>query len=520
MTKVVKMKGINKIFPGGVIASSGIDFDVEEGEIHALLGENGAGKTTLMNILFGLLQPDEGSIFLKGKQVKISSPREAINLGIGMVHQHFKLVEAMTVAENIILGLPEPFLFPLRKAIKKIEELSEKYDLKVNPQGMIWQLSVGEQQIVEILKILYRQAEILILDEPTSVLTPEEINQLFSFLKNMTEKGCSIIFITHKLREVMRISDRVTILRKGKVIATLHTQNTNEEGLAQMMIGNNTFLPAERLQGKSERERNVLEVEGLYANNDRGLPALNGISFEVREGEIFGVVGVAGNGQTELAEVITGLRKPTKGKVVIAGKITTKLNPRAIASLRIAHIPEDRRMGGVSSITVAENFALKQFHLSPFSNGLLMRKGAIRDSAQCLIKEFEIDTPGTDTPFGTLSGGNRQRVILARELSTNPRLIVAVNPTAGLDIRGAEYILNRLERERQRGAAILLISGDLDEIMGVSDRIMVICGGKIMGIVNRNTTTDQEIGLMIGLMMGGVMKNENAQDRKENLYLN
>ena len=493
----VEMRGIVKRFPG-VLANDHINFDVKAAEIHALLGENGAGKTTLMNILYGLYQPDEGEIYVHGKKVNIKSPKDAIDLGIGMVHQHFKLVDSLTVAENIVLGLSSSrFFSPLREVEKKAHEFSERYGLKVDPQAWIWQLSAGERQRVEIIKALYRGADVLILDEPTSVLTLGEIEDFFSILQAMVKEGRAIIFITHKLEEVMALSDRVTVLRNGRVVTLIRTSETNKRELAKAMVGREVIF---RLRRKRiEKGEVVLKVENLHALNDKGLLSLKGISFVVREGEIFGIAGVAGNGQRELVEVITGLRKAIKGEVSILGENVTNHSAREIAKRGVAHIPGERiRMGIVTDMSVAENLVLTNYWRPTFSKALLLDTSRINEHAKKGISEYNIVTPSPNTPAKLLSGGNIQRVILARETSTEPHLLVAVHPTYGLDVGATEYIRQLLLKQRERKTAVLLVSEDLEEIMALSDRIAVMYEGNMMGLVDAARAKREEIGLMMG----------------------
>lgn len=496
---IIEMKGITKRFPG-VLANDHINFDVRAGEIHALLGENGAGKTTLMNILYGLYQPDEGEIFIRGKKEVIRSPKDAINLGIGMVHQLFMLIPTFTVTENIVLGLRSsrrPFL-DLDRAERKIAELSERYGLKVDPKAKIWQLSVGEQQRVEILKALYRGAQVLILDEPTSVLTPPEVKELMLILKRMTREGLAVIpFITHKLPEVMAVSDRVTVLRRGKVMMTIETNRTDERALAEKMVGREVFFKIRKVKTKSQRT--VIDVKGLRALDDRGLLALKDISFSIREGEILGIAGVAGNGQRELAEVITGLRKASAGKVLISGRDMTNRPPKELVDAGIAHVPEERlKMGLVPNLSVRENLILKGYRDPLFSKGPFLNDALVDRHVEKLISEFEIMTPSKDTQVRLLSGGNLQRLILAREVSIKKlRAMVAVYPTRGLDVAATEFIRNVLVSLKEKGVAILLISEDLDEVISLSDRIAVMFEGKIMGILPAEKAKIEEIGLMM-----------------------
>jgi len=498
---IVKMEQIVKRFPG-VLAADHVDFEVQKGEVHSLLGENGAGKTTLMNILYGIHTPDSGKIYINGKSVSIRSPKDAIGLRIGMVHQNFKLVESHTVCENILLGLRNlPVVLKLKNAEKAIEELSKRYDLPVDPRAKIWQLSMGERQRVEILKILYRGADILILDEPTSVLTPLESKNLFGFLRKMTVEGKCVVFITHKLEEVMGVSDRVTVLRGGRVVGTVATTATTKSDLAAMMVGRRILFTYERREIAAASP--VLEVRDLHVLNDKGLPALKGVSFAVHAGEIFGVAGVAGNGQKELSESITGLRDISSGQIIIEGKDTTGESVRDTIEHNIAYIPEDRiKTGAPQNLTIAENLVLRSYRYPPFSKGLLLQKDEIGRNAEKLISDFNIVTTSKDTLTRTLSGGNLQKLILARELSGKPKLIVALYPTRGLDVGATEYVRGLLLKQREMGAGIVLISEDLDEIVSVSDRIAVLYDGQVMGIVPAEAANIEEIGLM----MGGALK--------------
>jgi simple sugar transport system ATP-binding protein len=501
---VIQLRGIVKRFPG-VIANDGIDLDVRRGEIHCLLGENGAGKTTLMRVLYGLYQPDAGQILLKGEPIKIPSPRAALAHRIGMVHQHFRLVPSLSVEENIILGLDEgigPFLTP-RKTRQKISRIAREYGLEVDPRAKIWQLSVGQQQRVEILKALYRAVDILIMDEPTSVLTPQEVDQLFATLRTLVDDGLTIIFITHKLDEVMAVSDRVTVLRKGKVVATLPTLQTDKASLAKLMVGREVVFRLEK--GDAGRGEILLKIEGLHASNDRGLPALRGVAFEVFGGEILGVAGVSGNGQTELAEVVTGLRRVTKGRVFLVGEDMTHRSAREIADVGVAHIPAERiRMGVVLNMSICDNLILKRYRHPPFSKGLFLVDREVEANADAAISAYQILAPSGETVAKLLSGGNIQRLILARELSFAPRFIVAAHPTYGLDVGATEQIRQILLRQREGGAGILLISEDLEEIMTLSDRIVVMFQGEVMGIVDADTAEIEEIGLM----MAGTRRSE------------
>ncbi|MGE5575799.1 MAG: ABC transporter ATP-binding protein [Syntrophothermus sp.] len=515
---LVEMRRITKRFPG-VLANDQIDFNVAAGEVHALLGENGAGKSTLMSILTGLYRPDEGEIFVRGRKVAFRSPRDAIASGIGMVHQHFRLVHPFTVAENTLLGLTSPrFFLNMREIEKKIAEFSERYGLKVDPRARVWQLSIGEQQRVEIVKMLYRGAEILILDEPTAILTPQEAEELFDTMRKMAAKGHAVIFITHKLREVMAVADRITVLRGGRVIDTMAGRETSEAHLAKMMVGREvllSFAPRPRgaptsvsnaplpslpgLRGASTSMSNaVLELQDIHALGDKGHQALKGISFTLYKGEILGVAGVAGNGQRELAEVITGLRPSSKGKVFIEGTELSNAGPRKIIDAGVSHIPEDRLgMGLVPNLGAVDNIILKQYRHPTLGRGWFLNLPAARARARQLIADFAVKTPGLDSPVRLLSGGNLQRLLLAREISSDPRMILAVHPTRGLDIGGTEAIHKMLLTQRDAGVAILLISEDLDEILGLSDRVAVLYGGRIMGIVPGEGADVEEIGMMM-----------------------
>jgi len=493
---IVRMTGIVKRFPG-VVANAGVDFEVRAGEIHALLGENGAGKSTLMNILAGLYRPDAGTIALRGRPVTIHSPRDAIQLGIGMVYQHFMLVESLTVAENIILGLPQPRLFlNMSEVARQIAELSRRYGLQVDPDAYIWQLSVGEQQRVEILKALYRGADVLILDEPTAVLTPQEAEELGRTLRRMAAEGKAIIFITHRLGEVAAFSDRVTVLRQGRVVATLPTAQTTKAELARLMVGREVLFHLEKTPVQPGEV--VLDLQGIEALNDKNLPALRGVSLQVRAGEIVGVAGVAGNGQRELAEVITGLRRATAGRMFVQGQDVTNCSPRTAIQAGISHVPGDRLGVGLApNLPVSDNIILKGYRQPPLSQGPFLRNGAVLAFVRDLIERFRISTPSPTTPVRLLSGGNLQRCILAREITCGGGLLVAVHPTRGLDVGATEEVQRTLLEQRARGAAILLISEDLDELLALSDRIAVIYEGRIMGIVPGDAADVHAIGLMM-----------------------
>lgn len=493
----VQLSGIVKRFPG-VVANDGVSLIVARGEIHCLLGENGAGKTTLMRILYGLYQPDDGEIFLHGKPIRIPSPRAALDHRIGMVHQHFHLVPTLSVEENIVLGLSEgtgPFL-RFKKTRQKLRRLADEYGLDVDPTAKIWQLTVGQQQRVEILKALYRDADILIMDEPTSVLTPQEVDALFGTLRTLVEAGLTIIFITHKLDEVMEISNRVTVLRKGKAVATVNTDESSKAELARLMVGREVVFRVEKKPPQLGEK--ILHVEDLHALNDRGLPALRGMSFDLSGGEILGVAGVSGNGQHELSEVLTGLRKATKGKAILGAHDLTQCSARTIADLGVAHVPTERiRVGTVPSMSVRENLILKSYRSREFCKWSILDERAAHDNACRAIKEYEISAPHDGTPVGNLSGGNIQRLVLARELSGSPKFVVAAHPTYGLDVGATEQVRVVLLAQRDRGAGILLISEDLDEVFQISDRVLVIYEGQVMGIVRAEEANLEEIGLMM-----------------------
>jgi general nucleoside transport system ATP-binding protein len=493
------MKGVSKRF-SGVVANNSIDFAAYGGEVHALLGENGAGKTTLMNILYGLYRADSGEIFVRGERVTIRSPKDAIALRIAMVHQHFQLISTLTVAENVGLGLKaerEPLL-NLEGVVKRIGELAKEYGLLVRPDAMVAQLSVGERQRVEIVKALYREPDTLILDEPTSVLTPQEVEGLFHFMRSMAAEGKAVVVITHKLPEVMAVSDRVTVLRHGEVVARLMTKDTNLNDLAEKMVGRD--IP--HLEGMPEgkpSEKSALEVQQVSALNDKGGVALDGISFSLRAGEILGVAGVAGNGQTELAEILTGMRKVTRGKVLLQGTDVTNSSPREMIKHGVGQIPEDRLGSGlVLDMSIAENLVLEMRTDPRFEKRYLLDGEQVRQNAKRLVEEYSISCGGVDAPARTLSGGNMQKLILAKVLSRNPRVLIAAQPTSGLDVGATEFITEKLREQRRLGVGILLISSDLNEIMSLSDRIACIFEGKVMGIVQGRTADLKGIGLMMG----------------------
>lgn len=493
----LEMRGITKRFPG-VLASDHVDFDVKSGEAHALLGENGAGKSTLMKILYGMYRPDEGAILLNGKPVNISSPTDSIRLGIGMIHQHFMLVPTLTVAENVALGLPSSrgVLTDLDVVSKRILELAGVYGLKIDPSAYIWQLSVGQQQRVEIIKALYRGAALLILDEPTAVLTPQEVDELFVIMRQMVNDGHALIFISHKLHEVVEICNRVTVLRDGRKIGTRPTSETTKQALANWMVGREVGLAPDL--GTSEIQEVRLKLDEVACGSDRGTPGLRGVSLEVHSGEILGIAGVSGNGQRELAESITGLRKVTGGKVFLEGEDTTGIAPGDITERMLSYIPEERmRDGMIHEFTIAENMILREHHKMPYSRYGFLNLRNISKHAEELIRQFHVKTPSHETHARNLSGGNIQKVVLAREISRNPRVIIAAQPTRGLDIGATEYVREQLLVERRKGAAIMLISEDLDEILALSDRIAVLYEGMVMDIVLRADATPEKLGLLM-----------------------
>jgi general nucleoside transport system ATP-binding protein len=493
----LRMTGIVKRFPG-VLANDRVDFDVHAGEIHALLGENGAGKSTLMRQLYGLYQPDEGKILVNGVECQFRSPQDAIRAGIGMIHQHFMLVPSLTVAENVALGLKssrEPML-DLDRVSRRIIDLANQYGLKVDPTAYVWQLAVGEQQRVEIIKALYRGASLLILDEPTAVLIPQEVTDLFNTLRQMARDGHSLIFISHKLNEVLSISDRITVLRDGCVVKTTPNANVTKGDLARLMVGREVILQYKRppvAPGET-----LLKVENLWVKGDRGTDALRGVSFEVQAGEILGLAGVSGSGQRELAEALTGLRPILRGQHTLLGKEMTNTSAEQHILAGQAYIPEERmKDGAIKDFTVSENLVLEDHGRAPYARGIFLDFNAIRKHSAELVKGYSVKTPGIDTPLKNLSGGNIQKLILARELARKPRVLIASQPTRGVDIGSTEYIHLRLLEQRLAGTATLLISEDLDEIRALSDRIAVIYEGKIMGIVDGPSATVEQLGLMM-----------------------
>jgi ABC-type uncharacterized transport system ATPase subunit len=498
MPPILELRGITKAFPG-VLANDHIDLTLQQGEVHALLGENGAGKSTLMNILYGLYSPDAGTVTVRGKPVEIADPNDAIAQGIGMVHQHFMLVPVLTVTENVMLGVESirnGLFLDRAAAARRIRDISEQYGLEVDPDAYVRELPVGVQQRVEIIKILYREADILILDEPTAVLTPLEVEELFKITHALVERGKSIIFITHKLKEVMAIADRITVLRNGRVVGTTTPAQTTEGQLAAMMVGREVLLQVDKEPARPGKA--ILEVEGLEVLDDRGNLAVRGVSFQVHEGEVLGVAGVQGNGQTELVQALTGLRPVAAGQVHILGKDTTGTSPRKILENGVAHVPEDRQKDGlVLSFPVADNLVLNTYYIAPFARLGVMKQEVILNTAEERATLFDVRTPSVMTSVSSLSGGNQQKVIVAREFSRPIRLLIASQPTRGLDVGSIEYIHRRIIEKRNEGCAVLLISPELDEVMSLADRIAVIFEGKIVDIVPADRATKEDIGLLM-----------------------
>ena len=510
MEYVIEMLNITKTF-GDLKANDNITLQVKKGEIHALLGENGAGKSTLMNVLFGLYQPDSGEIRVKGKPVKITDPNVANDLGIGMVHQHFMLVDTFTVTENIILGM-EPVkrgTIDIKDAAKEIEKLSKTYGLDVDPYAYISDISVGMQQRVEILKTLYRGADILIFDEPTAVLTPQEIDELLEIMRRLIKEGKSIILITHKLKEIMQAADRVTVIRRGKGIKTLNVSETNPDELASLMVGRDVRFEIDKKP--AEPKDVVLKIENLVVKDYRGVDKVKGLNLSVRRGEILGIAGVDGNGQSELVEAITGLRHVESGKIYLNGEDITNKKPREITETGIGHIPQDRQKHGlVLPYTVAENLILQTNYHKPYSNRGILNFKSINENAHKIIEKYDVRTQSELSTAGSLSGGNQQKVIIGREIERDPDLLIAAQPTRGLDVGAIEFIHKQLVEQRDKGKAVLLVSFELDEVMSVSDRIAVIFDGQIIGIVDPKETNEQELGL---LMAGQINEPINESDK-------
>ncbi len=495
---ILEVRQITKRFPG-VVANENISFSLKRGEILALLGENGAGKSTLMNIIYGLYQPTSGEILVNGQPVTMHSPNDAIALGIGMVHQHFQLVPPMTVAENIMLGsetVKGGFL-DIKTVSARIRELSQRYNLNVDPDAVIEDLPVGVRQRVEIVKTLYRNADLLILDEPTAVLTPQEIEGLFEVMTLLRQQGKSIIFITHKLKEVLQVADRILVLRQGRVAGEVDPASATQASLASLMVGREVILTVDKRPATPGEV--VLDVQQLVAKDELGHPALRGVSFDVRAGEIVGVAGVQGNGQTELVEVITGLRRAESGVVRINGIDLTNASPRQISELgQSSHVPEDRHAYGmVDSYSVAENLVLNRYAHAPFARGITINQAAIRQYASQLVEAFDVRTPSIDTAGGSLSGGNQQKIVVAREFSRPLKLLIAAQPTRGIDVGSIEFIHNQLVAKRDAGVAVLVVSSELDEIMALADRIVVLYKGEVISIVDRQVATREELGLLM-----------------------
>lgn len=504
MSPLMELRGITKSFPG-VLANDHIDLILNEREIHAILGENGAGKTTLMNILYGLYSPDEGEIFIRGSKVNIRNPHDAIDLGIGMVHQHFMLIPVFTVTENVMLGVESTKgagILDRKSVSKQISDISARFGLKVEPDSMVEDLSVGVQQRVEIIKVLYRKADILIFDEPTAVLTPQEAEEFFKVVHSLVEQGKSVIFITHKLKEVLEIADRITVFRNGKVVGTTIPAHSTEASLASMMVGREVILTVDKKPAKPGEV--ILDVADLQAMDDRHLMAVKGVSFQVKAGEILGIAGVQGNGQKELVEALTGLRSYTGGKVELLGEDVTRASPRTIREAGTAHVPEDRQSDGlVLPFPIKDNLVLNTYYEPPFTRGLNLNDNEIVKTAEQRVKEFDIRTPSVLLPASTLSGGNQQKVIVAREFSRPIKLLIASQPTRGLDVGSIEYIHGQIVKKRDEGCAVLLVSPELDEIMSLSDRIAVMFDGKILDIIPAKDATKEGLGLL----MAGIRSN-------------
>ena len=505
MANVLELHGITKRFPG-VLANDHIDIALREGSILALLGENGAGKTTLMNILYGLYKPDEGKILVRGQEVEIHGPNDAIARGIGMVHQHFMLIPVMTVTENVMLGV-EPtrngVILDRAKVAARIREISEQYGLEVDPDSYIKDLPVGIQQRVEIIKVLYREADILILDEPTAVLTPQEVEGLFKILNTLIEKGKSIIFITHKLKEVMAVADQITVLRSGRVVNTVQPDEVDPEKLASMMVGRDVSLVV--MKKASVPKEAALEVKDLFVRDEQMNMTVNGMSFEVCKGEILGIAGVQGNGQTELVYALTGLTQPVSGEIRIMGQPVHHTSPRTILERGVAHIPEDRQKHGlILSFPIYDNMVLCTYYRRPFAHGVSLQEKTIYQNAEKLVEQFDVRTPSIFVNASTLSGGNQQKVIVAREFSRPIELLIASQPTRGLDVGSIEYIHNRIIEKRDEGTAVLVVSSELDEILALSDRIAVMYHGQIMDIVPAAKASKE----YLGLLMAGIKPSE------------
>jgi general nucleoside transport system ATP-binding protein len=503
---VLELRGITKRFPG-IVANDDVDLDLQRREVHALLGENGAGKSTLMNVLYGLYSPDEGEILIKGEPVRMRSPKDAIDHGIGMVHQHFMLIPVMTVAENIVLAT-EPVragvVLDYGAARKRVEELARTFGFRIDPDARVEEITVGQQQRVEILKALYRGADILILDEPTAVLTPQEAEELFEILRSLVREGMSVIFISHKLGEVLEIADRITVLRRGKVVDTVPRAGATEEGLARMMVGREVLLRVDK--APAEPTDSALQVQDLHVFDDRKLEAVRGLSFEVRGGEIVGIAGVDGNGQTELIDAITGLRRPYAGSIMVAGGDLTRAGAKEVIDSGLGHIPEDRqRRGLVLEFTLAENLALEDYRRPPDSRFGWLFPRRLMARARKLLREFDVRGGGPMALASTLSGGNQQKVVIAREVARDPRVLLAAQPTRGLDVGAIEYVHRRLVEQRDAGKAVLLVSLELEEILGLADRILVMYEGRIVAEYGPDVSEDE-----LGIAMTGGRRAEAA----------
>ncbi len=506
---IVELRGITKLFPG-VVANDRVDIKFYPGEVHALLGENGAGKTTLMNILYGLYPPDAGQILVQGKSRTIHNPNDALSLGIGMVHQHFMLVPPFSVAENIVLG-HEPrknrYFLDMEKAIADVEGLSVRYGFQVDPRAKVQDISVGMQQRVEILKALYRGAEVLILDEPTAVLTPQEVEELKEITDNLARQGKAIIFITHKLQEVMAMSQRITVIRRGRVVGTVATSSTDPVELARMMVGRDVVMKLDKEPAKTGAV--VLRMDDVYAEDDRRLPALRGVSLQVKAGEIVGVAGVDGNGQRELSEVLIGARPVSRGQIYLKNQDVTNLDVRARKDIGMGHIPEDRqRRGMILDFSLAENAVLGKHHRAPFQKGIIQDTAEVNAYGQTLLATHDVRAAGVGATGGSLSGGNQQKLVVGRELDSNPELLIAAQPTRGLDVGAIEFVHGRLLEQRSMGKGILLISLELDELLGLSDRILVIYEGQLVAEVKPEDTSEEQLGF---LMTGGQLEGAGVQ---------
>jgi len=497
MDAVLEMRNITKVFPG-VIANDHISFDIRPGEVHALLGENGAGKSTLMNVLSGLYHPDEGEIYIKGEKVRLESPRDAIGKGIGMVYQHFMLIPPLSVVENIILGMKQPKepMIDFSGAVKKIKGYAKKYSLDVEPYALVSQLTVGQEQRVEIIKALYRGAEILVLDEPTAVLTPQETEELFNMIRRFTEQNYSVIFISHKIDEVTAISDRISVLRQGKNVATLENEGVSKGELAKLMVGRDVDFSVQK--GTSTPGESILKLENVSALNIRGQEALKQIKLEVHKGEILGIAGVDGNGQSELVEVITGLRRVSEGKISIGEYDVTNKDPREILDRKVGHVPEDRHLRGlIMDMDLKENFILHDYHIPPHTRRSFLDWAYIKDHTRELIEEYDVRAPSDAIMAKNLSGGNQQKLILARELHREPELLIAMHATRGLDVGAIEYVQSKILEQRDAGNGVLYVSTEIEEVLNLCDRIAVMSHGEIMGVVKPSEISIEELGLMM-----------------------